>query len=366
MYSAERTSASPVAAALYGISTAYGAVQKMRAGCYRQKILSAKRLACRVISVGNITVGGTGKTPMTVFLSQKLKQEGCRVAIVSRGYKGRAQTRGGVVSDGDRLLMDSAQAGDEPYMMASRLPGIPVIVGKNRFEAGLLAVGKFKPDIIVLDDAFQHLQLKRDVDIVLMDHDRPLGNMHLLPRGILREPLTALQRAAGLVLTRCPDEAAGSAEASIAPLESFLPQIPIFKSSFEPYCYAVAQGTPPLVSPASHGSATRDLQDFKNRSVFGFSGIARNDDFRRTIDLLGFDLKGCLGFPDHHPYDQRDLQIIGRRAREAGARHLITTEKDCARLAGNGACPLDLVVVGVKAVFQDDGRKVIQFIRDRL
>jgi tetraacyldisaccharide 4'-kinase len=366
MRSSDQSCASPVASALYGISTIYGAAQKLRAGCYRQKILPSRRLPCRVISVGNITVGGTGKTPMTIFLAQKLKQAGCRVAILSRGYKGGAERQGGIVSDGNCLLMDSQRAGDEPFMMAGRLKDIPVIVGKKRFEAGRLAVSKFQPDVIVLDDAFQHLQLKRDIDIVLLDHDQPFGNTHLLPRGILREPLTAMKRATACILTRCPDDANETAQASIAAIKSILPATPVFKSSSEPYCYTVKEGALPSIPAASNFSAPRDLKDHKTRKVFGFSGIARNDDFQRTVKTLGFNVTGFLEFSDHHRYAEPDLQTIVRTAGESGARQLITTEKDYARLTTKGACPMDLVVVGVRAAFQDDGQDFITFIQDRL
>jgi len=366
MRSPDQTSTSPMASTLYGISTVYGAAQKLRAGCYRQKILPSKRLPCRVISVGNITVGGTGKTPMTIFLAQKLQQTGYRVAIVSRGYKGGAERQGGIVSDGNGLLMDSGRAGDEPFMMAGRLKDVPVIVGKKRFEAGRLAVNKFQPDVIVLDDAFQHLQLKRDIDIVLLDHDQPFGNTHLLPRGILREPLTAMKRATAFILTRCRADANETAEAPIAALKSLLPETPIFKSSSVPYYYAVKEGALPPIPAASNFSAPRNLKDLKNRKVFGFSGIARNDDFQRTVKTLGFDVTGFLEFPDHHLYAEPDLLTIVRTAGESGARQLITTEKDYVRLTGKGACPMDLVVVGVRVAFGDDGQGFIAFIRDRL
>ena len=156
---------------------------------------AVRSVSVPVVSVGNITVGGTGKTPMTIYVAQKLQQSGVRVAVISRGYKGRAESGGGVVSDGRNLLMDSEQAGDEPYLMAGRLKNIPVIVGKNRFAAGMLAINKFQSEVIVLDDAFQHLKLSRDIDLILLDYTRPFGNTHLLPRGILREPVTALRRA---------------------------------------------------------------------------------------------------------------------------------------------------------------------------
>ena len=366
IYSADQISVSPVAAMLYGISLLYGAAQKLRASCYRQKILRSQKLSCRVISVGNIAVGGTGKTPMTIYLAQELKQAGYRVVIVSRGYKGGAERQGGIVSDGSCLLMDCERAGDEPFMMACRLKDIPVIVGKSRFEAGRLAVSKFQPDVIVLDDAFQHLQLKRDIDIVLLDHDQPFGNSHLLPRGILREPLTAMKRATAFVLTRCRDDADESARSSMAPIKSISPESPVFKSSAVPYCYTVKNGASPPLQVAANFFEPHELGDIKNRKVFGFSGIARNDDFQHTVKTLGFNVTGFLEFSDHHRYTEPDIQTILRTAGATGARQLITTEKDYVRLTGKGACPMDLVVVGVRVAFQDAGQDFISFVKDRL
>jgi tetraacyldisaccharide 4'-kinase len=366
IYSPDQISVSPVASMLYGISLFYSAAQKLRAGCYRQKIMRSQKLPCRVISIGNMTVGGTGKTPMTIYLAQELKQAGYRVAIVSRGYKGGAERQGGIVSDGSCLLMDSERAGDEPYMMACRLKDIPVIVGKNRFEAGRLAVAKFQPDVIVLDDAFQHLQLKRDIDIVLLDHDQPFGNSHLLPRGILREPLTAMKRATALILTRCRGDADERAQSSMVSIKSFSPETPVFKSSAIPYCCTFKNGAMAPLEAAPNFFEPHDLKDSKNRKVFGFSGIARNDDFQHTVKTLGFNATGFLEFSDHHRYTEPDRINILRTAGETGARQLITTEKDYVRLTGKGACPMDLVVVGVRVAFKDDGPGFISFIKDRL
>lgn len=366
IYSPDKISVSPVAAMLYGISLLYGTAQKLRASCYRQKILRSRKLPCRVISVGNMTVGGTGKTPMTIYLAQELKQAGYRVAIVSRGYKGAAERQGGIVSDGRGLLMDSERAGDEPFMMACRLKDIPVIVGKNRFEAGRLAVGKFQPDVIVLDDAFQHLQIKRDIDIVLLDHDQPFGNSHLLPRGILREPLTAMKRATAFILTRCREDADDGARSSMAPIKSISPETPVFKSSAVPFYYTVKNGVLPPLQEVSNFFEPHDVGNIKNRKVFGFSGIARNDDFQHTVKTLGFNATGFLEFSDHHRYTEPDLMTILRTAGESGAQRLITTEKDYVRLTGKGACPMDCVVVGVRVAFKDDGQDFFSFVKNRL
>ena len=188
--------------ALLVLSLAYGVVIRIRARLYAAGVLPSKALLCRVISVGNIIAGGTGKTPMTIFVAQLLRDKGQRVVVLSRGYRGSMEASGGIVSDGERIFKGPDEAGDEPYLMARVLKGIPVVVGKRRYEAGMMAIARFQPDVIVLDDAFQHLRLKRDLDLVLLDCRSPWGNGYLLPRGLLREPLSALRRAHAIIFTR--------------------------------------------------------------------------------------------------------------------------------------------------------------------
>ncbi|WP_054690049.1 tetraacyldisaccharide 4'-kinase [Desulfosarcina cetonica] len=177
------------------LSTIYGGITALRASGYAKGWLKSRRLPCKVVSIGNLVAGGTGKTPMTIYVAQLLHEMGWRVVVLSRGYRGRMETMGGVVSDGHRLLATVEDAGDEPYLMARCLKGVPVLVGRQRYQAGLLAIRAFGAEVIVLDDAFQHLKLKRDLNLVLLDHHQPFGNGHLLPRGLLREPLSSLRRA---------------------------------------------------------------------------------------------------------------------------------------------------------------------------
>lgn len=366
MHSADQISVSPLASLFYGISLGYGAAQKLRAGCYRSKLLRSQKLPCRVVSVGNITVGGTGKTPLTIYVAQKLQQSGVRVAVISRGYKGSAESGGGVVSDGRNLLMDSEQAGDEPYLMAGRLKNVPVIVGKNRFAAGMLAIGKFQSEVIVLDDAFQHLKLSRDIDLVLLDYTRPFGNTHLLPRGILREPVSALRRTTACILTRSPTGPDEAAATTLAGIKAHMPDIPIFTSSHHPYMYIVKRGVPTPFNAISHFIAPPDSGQIKYQKVYGFSGIARNDDFQRTVATLGFNPVGFFEFSDHHKYSREDLEKMLRIAQAAGADCLITTEKDHARIAHQMPLSMDLVVVGVRIEFSGVGQEFMSFIQNRL
>ena len=265
MHSKDGTAVSPLAPLLSGISAIYGAAQKLRASCYRQNLFRSQALPCRVISIGNLTVGGTGKTPMTIYLARNLQQSGKSVVVISRGYKGAAESGGGIVSDGRNLLLDADQAGDEPYLMACRLPGIPVVVGKNRFEAGMLAVREFQPEIIVLDDAYQHLKLKRDINIILLDHDRPFGNSHLLPRGILREPKAALMRASACILTRSPQAADQEVSDKRSEIKSVLPEIPVFRSFHDPNFYQVERGHLTPLNEISEFLSPPELDEIKQR-----------------------------------------------------------------------------------------------------
>jgi tetraacyldisaccharide 4'-kinase len=355
-----------LASLLHGISIFYGAAQRLRAACYRHRVFPFRELPCTVISIGNITVGGTGKTPVTIHVAAEIKRAGFNVVIISRGYKGGAEKHGGIVSDGRTLYMDAERAGDEPYMIACRLNDIPVIVGKNRFAVGMLAIEKFQPDVIVLDDAFQHLKLKRDLDLVLLDHMRPFGNTHLLPRGILREPVSALARSTACILTRCRTGADEAAMSSLAEIQMLAPGVPVFTSSHVPYWYVVQKGAhnsfevvPDILSP-------NDPEQVNHRKVFCFSGIARNDDFQQTVKELGFNVTGLLEFPDHHRYSAKDLATILRCAENRGADQLITTEKDHARITNRCPLPMELIVVGVKVSFEDREQDFISFIKNRL
>ena len=219
----------PAVGLLTGFSKIYGGAMAIRAACYsRQLLVKSQRLPCKVICVGNLTAGGTGKTPMAIYLARRLTRKGHRVVLVSRGYRGRAEKTGGVVSDGLRILMDDATAGDEPYLMARCLPKVPVVVGGDRFQAGMLAVRQLGAQVVVLDDAFQHLALERDFDLVLMDAARPLGNEHLLPRGVLREPISALRRAHAVVLTRADRLADAPLARRRQQIEAMVAPLPVF------------------------------------------------------------------------------------------------------------------------------------------
>lgn len=342
---------------LKALSTVYGGLMALRAACYRRGILPSYRLTCKVISVGNITTGGTGKTPMTLYLIDLLSRMGYRAAVLSRGYKGGAEANGGVVSDGESLLMGPEQAGDEPCMMAMRL-GVPVLVGRDRVASGMRAVSAFSPDVLVLDDAFQHLRIQRDLNIVLIDARRPFGNFCLIPRGVLREPLSALRRADVCILTRCGRKPPAALENR---LREHLPGIPVLRSSHRPKTALVSKGT--YTRRLQFSPAEGALTGLR---VFAFSGIAQNSDFFDAVRACGANLAGVLGFPDHHVYGNSDFQAIVDAARKVEARTIATTEKDWARIGNGRLWPLDLAVIGIDIELEDPQGVLIRLIENRL
>ncbi len=343
------------------VSTLYGIAVRLRGILYDHGVLKSRALPCRVISIGNLTVGGTGKTPMTIYLAQWLKESGFKPVIISRGYKGQAESKGGIVSDRQNVLLDSDAAGDEPFMMAKRLKGIPVLVGADRFKAGMKAVEKFLPDVILFDDAFQHRRLKRDVDIVLVDDKSLFGNTQLLPMGILREPVSGLLRCDVFVLTR----SSNSSDRSTRILAKMAPGKPIFKSFHAPYICGMFDGTDSDRAIGSE-SNSENLNRLKTSKVFVFSGIAKNEEFRKTIEELAQEVAGMMPFKDHHRYTETDFRFINDRARKCSADFLVTTEKDYVKIAGKIQSPMNIFVVGTRVSFQPNESEFLEYILSKI
>ena len=346
------------------VSKVYGGAVKLRRIFYKKGILTSKRLPCPIISIGNITVGGTGKTPMTIYVAQVVKQLGYKVAIISRGYKGRAEKVGGTVSDGKVFLMTPEIAGDEPYMMANRLKDVPVIVGKNRFKAGRLAISKFDPDVIVLDDGFQHLTLQRDLDIILLDYHKPFGNGHLLPRGVMREPVSALLCADAIILTKSDTVNNNETSSSLKKLRSFERKKPVYRSFHHPFVYKIINGEKKIFETNMQEALRQNSDCIKGRTVFAFSGLADNHNFLRTLKSLKCNVSGFMEFPDHHPYSERDLDEILSAAKRSMSECLITTEKDYVRIVHKIDWPYDLFVIGIEIDFGADKKRFNSYIQD--
>lgn len=278
---------------------------------YDRGWLKVRHLHRPVISVGNLTLGGTGKTPMVICLARKLMARGLKVCVLSRGYGGTLSATGGMVSDGVRLLASPSEAGDEPYLMASTVPGLMVVVGADRHAAGLMALERLQPDLFILDDGFQHRRLARDLDIVLLDAERPYGNGRVFPAGLLREPLSSLSRAQLVIASRWREGIP-------------LPQLPL------PVC--AASHLPGPVTPLGGGPASL-LKEYQGAKVAAFAGIAHPAAFFSMLGKEGIELQGTLTFPDHVPYGSTEITALRRLEEETGAEVLLTTAKDAVKLA---------------------------------
>jgi tetraacyldisaccharide 4'-kinase len=337
-----------LATPLHMAAKAYGAAVHWRARAYATGRLRRHVLPCAVISIGNIEVGGTGKTPMAVYLAGYICRLGYRPVILSRGYKGSISKTGAVVSDGHTLLQSADAVGDEPFLMASLLESVPVVVGRDRVAAGRLAVKQFQPDVMVLDDGFQHLRLHRDLDVVLLDATAPFGNGHLLPRGRLREQVRALARSHAVVLTR----SMGVEPSYLAQLSDVLTPRPLFRAF---HCSKV-RGVLPANARISNkcSGLAADYDGLSGRQLFAFSGLARNDSFWGNLAGMGACLTGTMGFADHHTYSLKDMHRIIAAARKANCPCLVTTDKDMVRLPAGFHLPMDLLVVGVDINFKSD------------
>jgi tetraacyldisaccharide 4'-kinase len=299
------------------LSYPYNWAHELRLQAYHRRWAAIRRLPCRVISIGNLTLGGTGKTPIVELVAGLMQQEGKRVCVLSRGYGGKARSGVLVVSDGKRCLVPPEVAGDEPVLLAEHLAALPVIVGKDRYAAGMLAVERFGVDTIVLDDGFQHVQLARDLDILLLDARRPFGNGRLFPRGELRDRPSAIARADAIVVTRWESDAVSSL------------RVPQLCRSNLPLFYS--QHTPLDLHVLSDGQIL-PLTSLKGQRILAFCGIATPHHFRLTLERLGAEIAAFVAFPDHHPYLLSEIEQLVGIAKQHGVAVLVTTEKDGVRL----------------------------------
>ncbi len=347
---AESAFSSPFEQVLHACSQVYELAARFRIRLYERGILKQECLSCKVVSIGNITVGGTGKTPVTVFMGDLLKRMGYKVAVISRGYGGSAEKHGGIVSDGQATKMGPQQAGDEPYLMSLKLKGIPVIVGQDRVKAGQVAIDTFGSDVVVLDDGFQHLRLKRDLNFVLLDASNPFGNGRLLPRGVLREPLRHLDRADAFVVTS--SSASGALAGGISSIQEIAAGRPIFCCTRVPH-RLVGNGE----------TMAYPLDFLRGRRLLAFSAIARNEDFRQMVMNLGGDIVKFFPFPDHHYYSDDDLRSVAALGESLNAEFLITTEKDYVRIQDRLPGRLKLVVLTVAMSFGVDTQSLENYVK---
>ncbi|MDH5661390.1 MAG: tetraacyldisaccharide 4'-kinase [Elusimicrobiota bacterium] len=310
------------------LSRFYYLAIKLRWLIYKLGVLPRAKLPCTTISVGNITWGGTGKTPAVIMIAKVLREMGKRVAVLSRGY-GRSKKKDNknkisIVSDGKRLILSSREAGDEPYLLARNLPDVPIIVGKNRIYSGKHAIEEFASEVVVLDDGFQYWPLNRDIDIVTIDCLNPYGNGYLIPRGSLREPISHLSRADVFLLTRANFVSRDDLQRITGDLGRLNPQSTILESIHRP---KYLQGT--------FSGEKKNLDFIKDRKVVTFSSIGNPYSFEKTLEELGAKTVKIFRFPDHHDYERNDLreiETVCRTELEKGEVIAVTTEKDGVRL----------------------------------
>jgi tetraacyldisaccharide 4'-kinase len=323
---------------LWLLSLLYGVIVMGRYASYAWGLCRRRRLPCRVISVGNLTVGGTGKTPLTIWLARWYRRQGWRVVVLSRGYGAHRERPVQVVSTGAGPLIDWRAAGDEPYMLAQALPGIPVLIALDRYLGGRYACEHFRAQVLILDDGFQHYALHRDLDVVLIDASNPFGAGALLPRGMLREPLRALQRADVVVLTRV-DMATETLSALYKHIRRWHARPPISSVT-------VAEA----LSQWGHDRLETPTQ-LAGQRVVAFAGIGNPSALVATLEQLGAEVVACLVYPDHHPYTLDDWQAILEVAQQQRAAYLVTTDKDAVRMATDWDAPLPLYTVRVGITF---------------
>jgi len=323
---------------LLPLAAVFRAAVALRHAAYRRGWLKTQHLTRPVISVGNLTVGGTGKTPIVAWIVRRLLASGHKPSILTRGY-GRRGTRMIVLAPERGRIPDPREVGDEPAWLARELPEAPIIVAADRFEAGHVAEERFKVDIHVLDDGFSHLALARDIDLVILDSTVDLRREALLPAGRRREPCEALARADLVVLTR-------TEIADPAPLEARIrdanPHVRVFHSRTK-LCR--------LVEVWSGAAQAPDA--LKEKPVYAFCGIGNPGAFLSNLQGWGFPIAGFESFRDHHVYRDAELRQLSARARESGAGALVTTEKDTMNFPANWSAELPVVGCAIEAEIRE-------------
>ncbi len=319
------------------LSLLYGAVTRTRLSLYRRGTFQTTKLDRPVISIGNITTGGTGKTPLVEYVARTIAAQGKKVCILTRGYGRKDPHLQVIVSDGYGVLASPSEAGDEPYLLATKLTGqAAVISSADRIAAGQEAIKDFGTEVFVLDDGFQHLRIARDVNIVCIDATNPWGGGRLLPYGRLRESLDGLTRADCFVLTRC--DQVESVEALRAEIVELTGGRPIFESRMRPL----------RVTSLKNGPETIALPG----RVGAFCAVGNPSSFFESLTGLGYELGLERAFADHHAYSQSDVDALDQLARQVGANALITTAKDAVKLKGM-AFSLPCYVLEIEIVIDD-------------
>ncbi|MDI6784417.1 MAG: tetraacyldisaccharide 4'-kinase [bacterium] len=306
-------------AGLYLLSLLYALIVLLRNWAYRTQIFKSQKLSIPVISVGNITVGGTGKTPVVLLLAKYFQKQGKKVAILSRGYKRANPAELCLVSDYEKVVGNWREAGDEPYLLAESLPGVAVIVGNKRKISGEYAIKNLNAELLILDDGFSHQQVARTLNLVLIDATKPFSNEQCLPAGLLREPISSLTRADVIVLTKT--KLGMNYSNLVTRIHQFIPSIPIFFSTTSP------SRVVEISSKAEH-----PVSMLMREPIVAFAGIANPTAFRDTLQELNAEVKRWFPFPDHYVYTENDINSLLEQAAQDKCRYLVTTQKDAVKV----------------------------------
>ncbi|MFH0788049.1 MAG: tetraacyldisaccharide 4'-kinase [Pseudomonadota bacterium] len=327
---------SRLGAGLYGIGVC------LRLWLYRLRLLPSRRLPLKVISIGNLLVGGTGKTPHAALLARYLQEKGRKVAILSRGYRGTKMKKGAVISDGQSLSGTLEEAGEEPYWLAQKLPGVPVVVGQDRYRSGLLCRQKWQTQWVILDDGFQHLSLNRDINILLWPGHRPFGSGGLIPLGQLREPIREMQRADIILVTHAERLDPSGRNDLAKEIRSRTPTIPVFFSEHKPTS---------LWRYPDRSSFS--LPWLEGKQLVAFCGLADPESLTFSLKQLGADPVKLVEFPDHHFYREKDKRSLETLSRSLNIPLLVTTEKDALKLETWDPKGLQILVLGIEVAIID-------------
>ena len=328
----------------------YHVIIKIRGIFYKLGIFKSEKLDVKTISVGNITTGGTGKTPVVEKLASELAARDKKIGILSRGYYSKGDSPL-IISDGKEILTEMHKAGDELYMMASHLSGIPIVKGKDRHKAGELAISEFDLDMLIIDDSFQHLQLERDLDIVVVDALNPFGYDHLLPRGVLREPLSSLKRSDIIVISRADQVAERKLDMIKYTIYNHNNEVDIFTSNHCPVN---------LKNLATNNKKNiENLKDLKGKKALALSGIGNPESFVKSLEELNIQVVETAIYPDHYDYKQDDVMDIVMKAQLNDVDFIITTEKDAVKfdekiLENFKKMDADLYSLGIELMFNKE------------
>ena len=348
----------------YVFSLIYEQLVNLKLTMYRWGWAKKERLGCYVISLGNVTVGGTGKTPTAQHLAREISDMGYRVAILNRGYRAKWRGEVGIVSDGHTLKMDAETAGDEAFMLAKHLPNVPVLIGAQRAVTGRYAIEHFGAEVAILDDGYQHWQLERDMDILLVDAVNVFGNGYLLPRGTLREPLSHIDRADVCLMTKVDQAAPGAIAHIWETFRSYNQDGLVLESIHQPRQFVrlsdwyedIAAGGVPVT-------------EMEGKKVLAVSAIGNPASFEQTLADLGIEMVESMRYPDHHDYGERDMAEVLYRAETLGVEAIVITEKDAVKVPGDvvrAKWRIPMYVISVEVTLQKGREEFFYELKQQL